>query len=121
MRTAAYLAPSTQTIRTVPRNCKRSRKKLLEEIAELKVPLTEVQDLKKLRDIRCRCEATGTEKQRAAREAAHQRKSCWIRQTEKNTKNCPGADKTQTTGYELYNRHLPFPIENVSAFLFQGG
>ena len=54
MRKPPPTLPSTRTIRTVPkRNCKRSRKHFSAEIAELKVPLTEVQeDLKKLRDIR---------------------------------------------------------------------
>ena len=54
MRKPPPTLPSTRTIRTVPkRSCKRSRKRFWSEIAELKVPLTEVQeDLKKLRDIR---------------------------------------------------------------------
>ena len=54
MRKPPPTLPSTRTIRTAPkRSCKRSRKRFWNEIAELKVPLTEVQaDLKKLRDIR---------------------------------------------------------------------
>ena len=54
MRKLPPTLPNTRTIRTAPkRNCKRSRKHFWEEIAEMKVPLTEVQeDLKKLRDIR---------------------------------------------------------------------
>ena len=54
MRKPLPTLPSTRTIRTVPkRSCKRSRKSFWSEIADLKVPLTEVQeDLKKLRDIR---------------------------------------------------------------------
>ena len=54
MRKLPPTLPNTRTIRTAPkRNCKRSRKHFWREIAEMKVPLTEVQeDLKKLRDIR---------------------------------------------------------------------
>ena len=53
MRKPLTTLPSTRTIRIKRKmSCNRSRKTLLSEIAELKVPLTEVQeDLKKLRDI----------------------------------------------------------------------
>ena len=62
------------------------QEKLLEEIAELKVPLIEGQeDLKKLRDIRY-----------------------WVR------KATPGTGETQTTGYGTLTGTCHFQSENVS-------
>ena len=52
-KAAAYLAKHPDDKDSTQKELQEEQEKLLEEIAELKVPLTEVQeDLKKLRDIR---------------------------------------------------------------------
>ena len=76
-KAAAYLAKHPDDKDKTKKELQQEQETLLSEIAELKVPLTEVQeDLKKLRDIRL----LGTEshsrhrgKQRTAQEAAYQR------------------------------------------------
>ena len=91
---AAYLAKHPDDKDSTQKELQQEQETLLEEIAELKVPLTEVQeDLKKLRDIRY-----------------------WVR------KATPGTDETQTTGYGTLTGTCHFQSENVMCFsYFQGG
>ena len=93
-KAASYLAKHPDDKDSTQKELQEEQETLLEEIAELKVPLTEVQEnLKKLRDIRY-----------------------WVR------KATPGTDEAQTTGYGTLTGTCHFQIENVRCFsFFQGG
>ena len=89
-KAADYLAKHPDDKDSTQKELQEEQEKLLSEIAELKVPLTEVQeDLKKLRDIRY-----------------------WVR------KATPGTDETQTTGYGTLTGTCHFQSENVRCFSF---
>ena len=93
-KAAAYLAKHPDDKDSTQKKLQEEQETLLEEIAALKTPLTEVQeDLKKLRDIRY-----------------------WVR------KATPGTDEAQTTGYGTLTGTCHFQSENVRCFsYFQGG
>lgn len=99
--------------------------KLVDEIADLKVPLTEVQeDLKKLWDIRywVRKATPGTEESKEPPKKQPSKKSCRIRLTRREHRKRPGADETQTTGYGTLTGTCHFQIENDKCLFFlQGG
>ncbi len=101
-KAAAYLAKHPDDKDSTQKELQEEQETLLSEIAELKVPLTEVQeDLKKLRDIRywVRKATPAQRKVRSRLRSSPSRKSCRIRQTRKRLKNRPGTGETQTTGY----------------------
>ena len=95
---------------------------LLEEIAALKVPLTEVQeDLKKLRDIRywVRKATPGTEESKEPPKKQPIKEILQDKTDEKkSTKNHPGTGETQTTGYGTLTGTCHFQSENVRCFFF---
>ena len=120
-KAAAYLAKHPDDKDSTQKELQEEQETLLEEIAALKVPLTEVQeDLKKLRDIRYWVrKATPAQKKAKSRPRnSLSKKSCRIRLTRKSTKNCPGTDETQTTGYGTLTGTCHFQSENVRCFFF---
>ena len=125
-KAAAYLAKHPDDKDSTQKELQEEQEKLLEEIAELKVPLTEVQeDLKKLRDIRywVRKATPGTEESKEPPKKQPIKEVLQDKADEKkSTKNCPGTDETQTTGYGTLTGTCHFQSENVRCFsYFQGG
>ena len=110
-KATAYLAKHPDDKDSTQKELQQEQEKLLSEIAELKVPLTEVQeDLKKLRDI-----ATGYGKPPPAQKKAKSRprsspskKSCRIRRTRKKHKELPRCRQNTNNRIWNFNRHLPF-------------
>ena len=122
MRKPLTTLPSTRTIRIKRTSCNREQETLLSEIAELKVPLTEVQeDLKKLRDIRywVRKATPGTEESKEPPKKQPIKKSCRIRLTRKKHKEPPRHRRNTDNRIWNFNRHLPFSIRECQVlFLF---
>ncbi len=110
-KAADYLAKHPDDKDKTKNELQQEQETLLSEIAELKVPLTEVQeDLKKLRDIRywVRKATPGTEESKEP--------------PKKQPINRPGTGETQTTGYGTLTGTCHFQLENVRCFsYFQGG
>ncbi len=98
---------------------------LLEEIAELKVPLTEVQeDLKKLRDIRywVRKATPGTEESKEPPKKQPIKEVLQDKADEKKAQRTPRHRRNTTTGYGTLTGTCHFQSENVRCFsYFQGG
>ena len=125
-KAAAYLAKHPDDKDSTQKELQEEQETLLEEIAELKVPLTEVQeDLKKLRDIRywVRKATPGTEESKEPPKKQPLKEVLQDKADEKKAqRTAPGADKTQTTGYGTLTGTCHFQSENVRCFsYFQGG
>jgi len=125
-KAAAYLAKHPDDKDSTQKELQEEQETLLEEIAELKVPLTEVQeDLKKLRDIRywVRKATPGTEESKEPPKKQPIKEVLQDKTDEKkSTKNHPGTGETQTTGYGTLTGTCHFQSENVRCFsYFQGG
>ncbi len=120
-KAADYLAKHPDDKDKTKNELQQEQETLLSEIAELKVPLTEVQeDLKKLRT-----SATGYGKPHPAQRKAKSRprsspskKSCRIRLTRKKHKEPPRHRRNTDNRIWNFNRHLPFQLENVRCFSF---
>ncbi len=121
-KAAAYLAKHPDDKDSTQKELQEEQETLLSEIAELKVPLTEVQeDLKKLRDIRywVRKATPGTEESKEPPKKQPIKEVLQDKVDEKKAKkNYPGADKTQTTGYGTLTDTCHFQSENVRCFFF---
>ena len=125
-KAAAYLAKHPDDKDSTQKKLQEEQETLLEEIAELKVPLTEVQeDLKKLRDIRywVRKATPGTEESKEPpKKAAPSKKSCRIRLTRREHRKTPRRRRNTNNRIWNFNRHLPFSIRECQVlFCFQGG
>ena len=98
---------------------------LLSEIAELKVPLTEVQeDLKKLRDIRywVRKATPGTEESKEPPKKQPIKEILQDKTDEKKHKEPPRHRRNTDNRIWNFNRHLPFSIRECQVFfLFKEG
>ena len=124
-KAAAYLAKHPDDKDKTKNELQQEHETLLSEIAELKVPLTGVQeDLKKLRDIRywVRKATPGTEESKEPPRKQPIKEVLQDKADEKKAENRPGADETQTTGYGTLTGTCHFQAENVRCFsYFQGG
>ena len=125
-KAAAYLAKHPDDKDSTQKELQEEQETLLEEIAEMKVPLTEVQEnLKKLRDIRywVRKATPGTEESKEPPKKQPIKEVLQDKADEKkSTKNRPGTGETQTTGYGTLTGTCHFRSENVRCFsYFQGG
>ena len=125
-KAAAYLAKHPDDKDSTQKELQQEQEKLLSEIAELKVPLTEVQeDLKKLRDIRywVRKATPGTEESKEPPKKQPIKEVLQDKADEKKAqRTAPAQDETQTTGYGTLTGTCHFQSENVRCFsYFQGG
>ena len=121
-KAAAYLAKHPDDKDSTQKELQEEQETLLEEIAALKTPLTEVQeDLKKLRDIRywIRKATPGTEESKEPPKKQPIKEVLQDKVDEKkSTKNRPGTDETQTTGYGTLTDTCHFQSENARCFFF---
>ena len=122
-KAAAYLAKHPDDKDKTKNELQQEQETLLSEIAELKVPLTEVQeDLKKLRDIRywVRKATPGTEESKEPPKKQPLKEVLQDKADEKKAqkKKRPGADETQTTGYGTLTGTCHFQIENDKCLFF---
>ncbi len=117
---AAYLAKHPDDKDSTQKELQEEQEKLLEEIAELKIPLTEVQeDLKKLRDIRYWVrKATRHRGEKEPPKKQPIKEVLQDKADEKSTKNRPGTGETQTTGYGTLKALAIFNQRMSGAFFF---
>ncbi len=119
--------PSTRTDKdSTQKELQEEQETLLEEIAALKIPLTEVQeDLKKLRGhpYWVRKATPGTEESKEPPKKQPLKEVLQDKADEKKAqRTAPGADQNTNNRIWNFNRHLQFQIENVRCFsFFQGG
>ena len=119
-KAAAYLAKHPDDKDSTQKELQEEQEKLLEEIAELKVPLIEVQeDLKKLRDIRywVRKAPPAQRKVKSRPRSSPSKKSFRIRQTRKRLKEPPRHRRNTDNRIWNFNRHLPFSIRECQRIL----
>ena len=117
---AAYLAKHPDDKDSTQKELQQEQETLLEEIAELKVPLIEVQeDLKKLRDIRywVRKAPPAQRKVKSRPRSSPSQKSFRIRQTRKRLKEPPRHRRNTDNRIWNFNRHLPFSIRECQRIL----
>ena len=121
MRKPPPTLPSTRTIRTVTqKELQEEQETLLEEIAALKAPLTEVQeDLKKLRDIRywVRKATPGTEESKEPPKKQPIKEVLQDKADEKKHKELPRHRRNTNNRIWNFNRHLPFSIRECQVLL----
>ena len=121
-KAADYLAKHPDDKDKTKNELQQEQETLLSEIAELKVPLTEVQeDLKKLRDIRywVRKATPGTEESKEPPKKQPIKEVLQDKTDEKKAqRTAPAQEKHRQQDMEL-NRHLPFSIRECQVlFLF---
>ena len=112
-KASAYLAKHPDDKDSTKKELLQEQAKLVGEIADLKVPLTEVQeDLKKLRDIRywVRKATPGTEESKSRPRSSPSKKSCRIRLTRRKHRKTPRRRRNTNNRIWNFNRHLPFSI-----------
>ena len=120
-KAAAYLAKHPDDKDSTQKELQEEQETLLEEIAALKTPLTEVQeDLKKLRDIRywVRKATPGTEESKEPPKKQPIKEVLQDKADEKKHKELPRHRRNTNNRIWNFNRHLPFSIRECQVLFF---